>query len=165
MIGESLVCLCFLILFVALSGPRVGGLGDNFGNDALDFSGSLAELKDITISGVGDKGLSAGEKSTINVNNLLVQKSEIGITSKDLSNVNIKNLNLDDVRLGIAVFKKKEEYGGASVNIDILQQKKLEEVYLIDFFSTLNIDNKPIMDRKKNVEKRLYGNTFGKSSK
>ena len=56
----------------------------NIGNDALDFSGSTIQLQDIP-SNIGDKGISAGEASTIEANKVTVDGAEYAVASKDKS--------------------------------------------------------------------------------
>ncbi|MFL2765700.1 MAG: CotH kinase family protein [Paracoccaceae bacterium] len=135
------------------------------GNDALDFSGSEAFIKNITMEQIGDKGISAGEQSSISGSNISVRKAEIGLTSKDLSQLKLRKIDLDEVRLGIAAFKKKEEFGGASVHVTEYKQNLIELNHLVDFASEITIDNKILTDRVADVESKLYGVTFGKSSK
>lgn len=140
-------------------------LFNEIGNDALDFSGSDAILTNIKIYNTGDKALSAGEKSKVVAKNLTIKDTEIGITSKDLSDVAVENTSLENVRLGVAVFQKKEEFGGASVEINNLAQQNVEQDYLVDFASTLLIDKIEQSGQLEDVEAFLYGAKFGKSSK
>ena len=79
----------------------------NIGNDAIDISGSELRFKNITIDFVGDKALSAGEKSFIYGKNINISNSEIGVTSKDLSLVEIKNITINDGNIGYCAFQKK----------------------------------------------------------
>ena len=135
------------------------------GNDALDFSGSEAVLKNIIMEQIGDKGISAGEQSSISGSNVSVKRAEIGLTSKDLSKLKLSKVDLHDVRLGIAAFKKKEEFGGASVHITEYSQNFIELNHLVDFASEITIDDEIITEKVADVESKLYGLTFGKSSK
>lgn len=138
---------------------------NNIGNDAVDFSGSFATLSEINIDGVGDKALSAGEKSQIEGDEIIIKNAEIAITSKDLSEVIVKNLNISNSRLGFAVFQKKEEYGSANAKIDDLVMKDVDKIYLVEFDSFLNLNNKDIKTKIPDVEALLYGVNYGKSSK
>ena len=136
----------------------------NVGNDVIDFSGSKAEINQLYIDGVGDKVLSAGEKSIISGKNINIKNSEIGITSKDLSNVVINNLKIENTRLGFAIFQKKAEYGSAKAKIENLQISNVEEKHLVEFGSSLKINNETIQGSISNVSDQLYGAIFGKSS-
>ena len=136
----------------------------NVGNDVIDFSGSKAEINQLYIDGVGDKVLSAGEKSIISGKNINIKNSEIGITSKDLSNVVINNLKIENTRLGFAIFQKKAEYGSAKAKIENLQIFNVEEKHLVEFGSSLKINNETIQGSISNVSDQLYGAIFGKST-
>ena len=135
------------------------------GNDAMDFSGSISELSEISIDGVGDKALSAGERSKISGNNIHILNAEIGVTSKDLSEVDLKNVNISDTRLGFAVFQKKEEYGSSKAIINELVMENIDFIHLVDLNSNLNLNGKEVITKRSQVENLLYGVNFGKSSK
>ena len=137
----------------------------NIGNDAIDFSGSIAELSDLSFDVVGDKVLSAGEMSKISGNNIDIINTEIGITSKDLSEVSLTDLKIKDTRLGFAVFQKKEEYGASQAAINGLEMTNVDFVHLVDLNSTLTLNGKDVISKQSNVEDLLYGVNFGKSSK
>ena len=138
---------------------------DNIGNDALDFSGSSSELNMIKVGSVGDKAISAGENSTISGMDISIIGAEIGITSKDLSRVDLKNVNISNTRLGFAIFKKKEEFGPGFATINNLKMIDIDLNYLIDQNSSLFIDDKEIIEKHDKVADLLYGSIYGKSSK
>ena len=82
----------------------------NIGNDAIDFSGSNVNVKNIKLNNVGDKLISVGEKSNINILNILGTDSFVGIVSKDGSITKINNVNLKNMKIGLAAYIKKNEY-------------------------------------------------------
>tara|TARA_Y100000996_G_scaffold410740_1_gene393630 strand:+ start:2023 stop:4398 length:2376 start_codon:yes stop_codon:yes gene_type:complete len=137
----------------------------NIGNDVIDFSGSTAEISELYIDGAGDKVLSAGEKSTVLGKNISIKNSEIGITSKDLSEVIINDIKIDNTRLAFAIFQKKAEYGVAKAVIKNLLISNVEEKYLVEIGSSLKLNEKNIIGSISNVSDQLYGSSFGKSSK
>ena len=137
----------------------------DIGNDAMDFSGSISELSEISIDGVGDKALSAGEKSIISGKHIGILNAEIGITSKDLSEVSLSNVKISDTRLGFAVFQKKEEYGASEAKITDLEMTNVDFIHLVDLNSTLTLNGKDVISKLPKVENFLYGANFGKSSK
>ena len=137
----------------------------NIGNDVIDFSGSAAEISELYIDGAGDKVLSAGEKSTVLGKNINIKNSEIGITSKDLSEVIINEIKIDNTRLAFAIFQKKAEYGAAKAVIKNLQISNVEKQYLVENNSSLKLNEENIVGSISNVSDQLYGSNFGKSSK
>ena len=137
----------------------------DIGNDAMDFSGSISELSEISIDGVGDKALSAGEMSKISGKNIYIINAEIGITSKDLSNVYLSDVQIKDTRLGFAVFQKKEEYGPGKAKITNLETKNIELIHLVGLNSSLSLNGKNVISKRSKVENLLYGANFGISSK
>ncbi|MDA9815909.1 hypothetical protein N9C75_02510, partial [Alphaproteobacteria bacterium] len=137
----------------------------NIGNDALDFSGSNANISFVDIKDVGDKALSAGEKSTILLKNIKISGAEIGLASKDLSEVAAEKLELTETRLGFAVYQKKPEFGPANMIVEAHVLDNIEKLYMVDVLSSLSINEKVVKDKILNVEEKLYGVEFGKSSK
>lgn len=87
----------------------------NSGNDCLDVSGGNYFIFHASLTSCQDKGLSVGEKSTLKADNISVTSSNIGVSAKDLSIVNIANLKVTDVSFCAEVKQKKQEFGGAKL--------------------------------------------------
>lgn len=136
----------------------------NLGNDAIDVSGSDLKIINIQISNAGDKGLSAGENSTMFVNNTTISKSEIGVAGKDLSTVTVENLKIMNTKLGFTAFQKKSEFGPSHIIVNKLEMKGVELDYLVENSSSLIIEGIK-METSQNVKDRMYGVEFGVSSK
>jgi len=126
--------------------------------DAIDLSDSIVEMNNIFINRAGDKGLSVGENSYVSVNQIEIKNSRIAVASKDMSEVDVKNINISDVEIGLAIFQKKSEFGPAKINIQFLEEKNVEKSYLLEKDSILIIDNSNIEPNAENVVKMLYGN-------
>ena len=138
----------------------------NIGNDCIDISNSIVKGNIFFAENVGDKSLSIGEKSQVNINNLNIINSEIGVAVKDNSITVLENINLSNITLPIAVFVKKREYGPAKLEIKNFNLNKSNEILLVDKFSELIIDGKIIQGDLKGeeVEALLYGNVYGKQT-
>ena len=147
------------------NGTIINSIFTDIGNDAMDFSGSISELSKLSFDRVGDKVLSAGEMSKISGKHIDIINAEIGITSKDLSEVSISDLKIKDTRLGFAVFQKKEEYGASQATISGLEMTNVDFVHLVDLNSTLTLNGTDVISKRSKVEDLLYGVNFGKSSK
>ena len=137
----------------------------NCGNDGIDISGGSARIIDILIDYAGDKGISVGEKSNLRGKDIKISNSEIGITSKDLSEVVLNNVILENLNVGITAFQKKPEYGPATIKINNLVKNNLKEPYLIEKKSALIVNNILVDNIEGKVEEMLYGSIYGKSSK
>ena len=55
-------------------------------NDCLDLSFGKYKLGKINLSNCGDKGLSVGEKSFVQIDDIKVKNSIVGVASKDVAN-------------------------------------------------------------------------------
>ena len=123
----------------------------NAGNDGIDVSGSELIIKDIIIKNPSDKGISAGEHSSIAGNNINVSGGEIGVVSKDLSTVDLNEVSITGTRLGLSAFQKKSEYGVASIDISGLTLQNVEVDHLIEIDSRLTIDKIAVSTVSHNV--------------
>lgn len=89
-------------------------------NDCFDVSGGDYTIKNGRLYSCEDKGVSVGEKSQVYFEKLNIDNAAIGISSKDLSKVYVNEANVSSVKLCYEVFQKKQEFGGANLNIDRL---------------------------------------------
>jgi hypothetical protein len=137
----------------------------DIGNDALDFSGSSSRMSYMDMAKIGDKAISAGERSDLIGDHINIFDAEIGITSKDQSVVELNEVKIEKSTLGFAIFKKKEEYGAAKALISKLEMNEVEVDYLVETDSTLILGSQEIKQKQQNVSDLLYGVVYGKSSK
>ncbi|MBT8232581.1 MAG: right-handed parallel beta-helix repeat-containing protein [Saprospiraceae bacterium] len=111
------------------------------GNDAIDVSGSVIEVVNTTIDKAGDKGISAGEQSTVTVRFSNINGAVIGAASKDNSLLKIYNSTIDNCETGLAAFQKKPEFGPAKIVIEDTKLKNVKRNYLIEEKSSLIIND------------------------
>lgn len=124
-------------------------------NDAMDFSGSYADISDVTITNVGDKGISSGEKSNVDVYNIKVNGAKIAAASKDLSVLNVDGMEIKSSQYGFALYKKKPEFGPAELKaINVFDNVKNN---IVEKGSTLVLNSETIKGNSKNVYDLLYG--------
>ena len=123
-------------------------------NDAIDFSGSNVKLEKIYIHGSGDKGISVGEGSTLNGQDIIIENSKIGTASKDASDVYLDNVTINNVDIGLAAYIKKIEYGSPQIKASNIQLENYKHDYISDLRSQIIIDDKKIKntDCKENME-------------
>lgn len=135
------------------------------GNDAIDISGSQVQVRGGRLAGVGDKALSAGEKSMLTATNVDIHNAEIAVASKDLSKLIANSVNVHDSRIGYTAFQKKPEYGKAEIRVSKGSLNQVEVPYLLEHNSVLIVDNVSQPPDRKNVQEILYGVEYGKTSK
>ncbi len=84
--------------------------------DAFDISGTEATITKSYFVNIGDKAISAGEKSNITLEEITIRNVSIGISSKDLSTVLVNNSTIDSAKVaGLAAYIKKPQYGAAFI--------------------------------------------------
>lgn len=148
-----------------VTGKITNSVFENAGNDGIDVSGSDIEVRNITIINPSDKGMSAGEGSTIKGNTVEIMEGEIGLVSKDNSRITLSGISIRNTRLAISCFQKKSEYGPGLIDLEGVDFSGNEVSYLIEPASDLIIDNKIILEKTEGVIEKMYGNEYGKSSK
>ena len=110
----------------------------NTGNDCIDFSGSEVVISNCNIKGSGDKGISGGEKSFLTINNCNVNEANIGVAAKDFSNVIVNSIALNGCNYAYACYRKKPEYGGASMAVIKSDEENVKERFLIEIDSKVD---------------------------
>ena len=123
----------------------------NSGNDAIDASGSILELKDIFIDHAGDKGISVGEESRVRAEGIEVRDAKIAFASKDMSVLEVRGGVITGSGTGFAVYQKKPEFGPAELNAVQVEIKDVDVMYLVEKGSKLNVNKKEIRPNRKNV--------------
>ncbi len=111
----------------------------NTGNDALDFSTSKITVSQCMMKNIGDKGISVGEEAETTVWGGTIDGAVIGLASKDLSQLTVKGINLVNCKQGFAAYQKKPEYGSASIVVKNYTAENVNQLYLIEKGSTLDL--------------------------
>ena len=148
----------------------------NSGNDCIDLSGGTYHFKNSKLQDCGDKALSVGEKSRVVVNKLNIKSSDIGVASKDSSEVNISNLIHQNTRFCTSVYQKKQEFGPAIIrlpkindcnhkienNSKIFYENICKTVKNNYFFNSCITKDKVILELKKPIPENaiLFVNKF-----
>ncbi|MDG2419647.1 MAG: CotH kinase family protein [Saprospiraceae bacterium] len=135
------------------------------GNDGIDVSGTELIVENVFMDGIGDKGLSAGENSSMTVTNVEIHNAEIAITSKDQSIIYITKSKVKDSRIGMALFQKKPEFGPGFIEATHMDMGKSEIDFLVEKKSKLTMDGKLIAHNNAKAKQILCGAEYGKSSK
>jgi hypothetical protein len=137
----------------------------NIGNDAIDISTSNITLNGINIINAKDKGLSVGEDSRLIGNNINIYDTSLPLSCKDLSIMTLNDVKIINSDVVFSVFQKKPEYGPASINSENIIFSNYKKNYLVQENNNLIINSKKITKKIKDVESKLYGKFYGKSSK
>ncbi len=90
----------------------------NAGNDCIDLSGGDYQITLAELQKCGDKGISVGENSTLNGNQLIINHSLIAVASKDSSTVTLDSLQAENSEICLEAFNKKQEFYGAILKVD-----------------------------------------------
>ena len=112
---------------------------NNAKNDCIDFSFGEYEIINANLKNCGDKGLSVGERSKLNMHNGVIMYSNIGIASKDDAITNVKNVAMNNMNICLAAYNKKKEFKGSKLNIKSLNCNQYNILKQLDRLSEINI--------------------------
>ncbi len=91
----------------------------NSSNDGLDLMESTVKGFNLNFSGNMDKSISVGEASDLFVEKLIILNSNIGVASKDDSNVNLLNVTIKNSNIGLDSYRKNARYkSSGKINIE-----------------------------------------------
>ncbi len=126
-----------------------GKLNDSFfintGNDGLDVSGSELTVFNCQFQGCGDKAISVGEASKMNVLSATISGAVIGLASKDKSELTIEQVSLDNCKQGFAAYQKKPEFGSSKITVKEYTAKNVTYLYMLGNGSTLQLEDQLIV--------------------
>ena len=113
----------------------------NSKNDCLDLSFGEYKLGEINLSNCGDKGLSVGEKSFVQLDDIKVKNSNIGIASKDSSIIKLNSATMKNLKICVAAYNKKQEFYGGFLKIKNIDCKNYNEKVKADNYSKIIVEN------------------------
>ena len=87
----------------------------------------------------GDKGISAGESSKVSIDTIEINNALIGVVSKDGSIVLVDQAKIYETKLCLAVYRKKQEYGGGHLSLNTIDCPS--NIIYKQKYSYLNIPN------------------------
>ena len=76
---------------------------NNAGNDCVDFSWGNYSIENALFDKCGDKGVSAGERSNLTVDNIYIKSSYVGIASKDSAIIHINGGSINNFMKAICI--------------------------------------------------------------
>ena len=117
----------------------------NTGNDGLDFSGSTINVNGCDLIGVGDKGISSGEASTITVDNCYISNASMALVSKDQSLLTTANMSIKDCQVQYASYQKKDEFGPAKILVKNVNSNLVTSNVIIDLGSSIEFSDTTIV--------------------
>jgi hypothetical protein len=121
--------------------------------DAVDVSGSIVQINKVKMINIGDKGLSVGEDSRVHAQDIQIKQAGIGVASKDLSEVVIKDASIEDALFaGMAAYTKKKEYGPASIVATNVEFDNVKQELLVQTNSWIELNGKRIEGTELDVD-------------
>ncbi len=142
------------------SGRILAGVFRDIRGDAIDLSGSRVQIDELTIERVRDKGVSAGERSTLDGRRISVSEAGTAVVSKDASHVELFEIDLRDIAFaGFMSYQKKPEYGSAVLRASHVRFDGSSDLALAQRGSKIWLDGKAVKTTDLDVES-LYAFGF-----
>jgi hypothetical protein len=125
------------------SSLKIGRLTSvNSKNDCIDFSYGEYLIEKVFAESCGDKGISVGENSNVEIKQLISKNSNIGVASKDSSITKIDNAFLKNMNICFSAYNKKQEFNGSFLNIDNYECNSYSQKNDFDDQSIIKLDKK-----------------------
>jgi hypothetical protein len=109
------------------------------GGDGLDFSGSDVLVSQNLVEHCADKGMSIGERTLARLIDNEVRDCYTGVAVKDLSEVEIRDLRLRRLQVGVAAYIKKPTFGPSRARlfgvdmVDVVTQTMRDDACTIEW--------------------------------
>ncbi|MBI1888707.1 MAG: CotH kinase family protein [Candidatus Spechtbacteria bacterium] len=95
------------------------GLDKTIGGDGVDISMTRdTTISENKITDAGDKCISVGENSIVDIRDNTMSHCTIGVAIKDLSKALIQNNTIEDTEEGIGLYQKKPIFGGGEATLE-----------------------------------------------
>lgn len=89
----------------------------NAGNDCLDVSSGFYLFREAQLNYCGDKGVSGGEGSKVQIGSVVLNEAFFGIVSKDSAEIEVNAAAITRTKICLSAYRKKQEYGGGSIKV------------------------------------------------
>lgn len=89
----------------------------NSQNDCLDLSYGNYLIKNLVVKNCGDKGLSVGETSRVDLDNFKSENTQIAVASKDSASIRLNMTEIKNTKLCFAAYRKKQEFLGGRITV------------------------------------------------
>ena len=103
----------------------------------MDFSKGSYVLGDVFLFNCGDKAISIGEQSLFSANLVSIDHSNIGVASKDSSISKISKFHIQNSKICVDAYQKKQEFFGSVISFNqlncnsfLIRNDKNSKVYL-----------------------------------
>ena len=110
-------------------------------NDCADFSFGKYKIQNAILKNCGDKALSVGEKSFLQLERIIAENSNMGIASKDSSIVKLKDAYLNNLKTCVSAYNKKQEFNGGLIEIQNMECRNFLKKIATDINSKIIIKN------------------------
>lgn len=136
----------------------------NSGEDAVDVSGSRVTVRDCHFGIIGDKAVSVGEDSDVDVLAARIDRCSIAVASKDDSRVVIDGLAVGVVEnYTLAAYIKKPEYGPASIDArNVSSRETGRGLHIAQTGCTVSLDGVDLPTRDLDVDALYRQKVLGK---
>ena len=130
---------------------------ENCKKNALSITMGNVKVKSLYFNDVGKKGLSIKGGSDFSGNDIRIKNATIGLSAEDLSNINLQNITISDSEIGVAAYANKSDDGSPIVKLTGLTLTRVEKNYLKERKSTIMTNGIEIIDNTDDVEAIIKG--------
>ena len=106
----------------------------------MDFSYGEYSIYNSNLNKCGDKGISVGENSLVDINNIIIENSNTAIVSKDYSNVELSDSIINNTNTCFQAYNKKPEFAGGFLKVRKTKCNNFKKYVEVEASSKVIID-------------------------
>ena len=112
----------------------------NARNDCADFSYGKYKLIDLKFINCGDKAVSIGEASNVEIKEVFINESKCGIATKDSSILYLHKASIENIETCLTAYNKKQEFSGGIIKVKEINCKNYSKKLDKDNFSEILLE-------------------------
>ena len=111
------------------------------GNDCIDLSSGKYKILSATLNNCSDKAISVGEKSTLDLKTLKINKAKTGLASKDSSLSEVDEAIIENIEFCLSAYNKKQEFFGGQIKVKNIKCRNFTKKINTDDVSKIIMSN------------------------
>lgn len=130
---------------------------ENCNENALDITMGKVKVKSLYINDAGNKALNIKAGTNFSGSDIRIKNANIAVSAEDMSTIELQNVTISDSEIGIVAYKNKPDAGHPTVNITGLVLTHVKKNYLKEKKSTIVANGINIGDGVDNAETIIKG--------
>jgi hypothetical protein len=125
---------------------------ENCKENAIDITMGKVKIRSMYVNKSGNKAINVKAGSQLSGGDIKIKNSYIAISAEDLSDINLQNITISDSEIGLVSYQNKPDAGYPTLEVSGLILNNVKMNYLKEKKSTIIANGKNILDDVDHVE-------------